>query len=95
MSRPSAFDGYLGAVLGAVSLAVPGCDDPLKLDWSCHRVSVDEASIELEKRWGLDLDEVLAEPIMHLKERLKGPEQPSEFTALLDRMTADQSKLGA
>ena len=42
-----------------------------------------------------DLDEVLAEPIMHLKERLKGPEQPSEFTALLDRMAADQSKLGA
>lgn len=60
MSRPSAFDGYLGAILGAVSLAVPGCDDPLKLDWSCHLVSVDEASIELEKRWGLDLDEVLA-----------------------------------
>ena len=42
-----------------------------------------------------DLDEVLAEPIMHLKTRLKDPETPSEFTALLDQMSADQSKLGA
>lgn len=42
-----------------------------------------------------DLDEVLAEPIMHLKERLKQPEEPSEFTELLDRMTADQSALGS
>jgi len=42
-----------------------------------------------------DLDEVLAEPIMHLKERLKGPETPSELSPLLDRITADQLRLGA
>ena len=42
-----------------------------------------------------DLDEVLAEPIQHLKERLAQPEQPSELTPLLDRITADQLALGA
>jgi nucleoside-diphosphate-sugar epimerase len=42
-----------------------------------------------------DLDEVLAEPIQHLKERLQEPEQPSELTPLLDRITADQLALGA
>jgi nucleoside-diphosphate-sugar epimerase len=41
-----------------------------------------------------DLDEVLAEPIMHLKQRLKQPEEPSELAALLDRITADQLALG-
>ncbi len=42
-----------------------------------------------------DLDEVLAEPIMHLKERLKTPEEPSELTPLLDRITSEQLRLGA
>lgn len=42
-----------------------------------------------------DLDEVLAEPIAHLKERLQQPETPSELTPLLDRITADQLRLGA
>ena len=42
-----------------------------------------------------DLDEVLAEPIMHLKQRLQEPEAPSELTPLLDRITADQLGVGA
>jgi nucleoside-diphosphate-sugar epimerase len=42
-----------------------------------------------------DLDEVLAEPIMHLKQRLQEPETPSELTPLLDRITADQLNVGA
>ncbi len=41
-----------------------------------------------------DLDEVLAEPIMHLKQRLQEPETPSELTPLLDRITADQLNVG-
>jgi nucleoside-diphosphate-sugar epimerase len=41
-----------------------------------------------------DLDEVLAEPIMHLKQRLQEPEAPSELTPLLDRITADQLNVG-
>ncbi len=41
-----------------------------------------------------DLDEVLAEPIMHLTQRLQEPETPSELTPLLDRITADQLNVG-
>lgn len=41
-----------------------------------------------------DLDEVLAEPIAFLKERLREPETPSELTPLLDRITAEQAAVG-
>jgi hypothetical protein len=43
-----------------------------------------------------DLDEILEEPIEHLKKRLqdKGPDT-SELDALMDRVAAEQSALGA
>jgi len=41
-----------------------------------------------------DLDEVLAEPIAFLKQRLQQPETPSDLEPLIDRITADQLALG-
>jgi nucleoside-diphosphate-sugar epimerase len=42
-----------------------------------------------------DLDEILAEPIAFLKQRLAQPETPSELTPLIDRITAEQLAIGA
>jgi nucleoside-diphosphate-sugar epimerase len=41
-----------------------------------------------------DLDEILSEPVMHLKKRLAQPPVPSDLEPLIERITAEQAALG-